>query len=196
MSHTKAFLEEVSEEIGCQGRITPKVIKEAERRMEKMKTNEPVFEPLIDVDNTILSQKFFSAGNAVFTVHNASGKHYTFKIRQKKADPNKDEWQDQMPYFIYILTGQDNTNDFTYMGVYNPNTNGVYSTKSSKYNKDTEPMKVVNWALKMVERGDWSNPRVKNYGIKGKGKCARCGRDLTTPESIRNGIGPECIKFI
>ncbi len=25
-----------------------------------------------------------------------------------------------------------------------------------------------------------------------EGKCARCGRKLTTPESIQRGLGPEC----
>ncbi len=26
-------------------------------------------------------------------------------------------------------------------------------------------------------------------------RCRRCGRELTTPTSIENGIGPECIKY-
>jgi uncharacterized metal-binding protein YceD (DUF177 family) len=25
------------------------------------------------------------------------------------------------------------------------------------------------------------------------GKCGRCGRPLTVPESVRSGFGPECI---
>ncbi len=40
-----------------------------------------------------------------------------------------------------------------------------------------------------------SNPSyaMKNYG-KQIGRCGACGRRLTDPESIDNGIGPECIK--
>lgn len=29
-----------------------------------------------------------------------------------------------------------------------------------------------------------------------EGKCGRCGRQLTVPESIESGFGPECVKMI
>ena len=31
-----------------------------------------------------------------------------------------------------------------------------------------------------------------NLRVYHEGKCCRCGRTLTTPESIKKGIGPEC----
>lgn len=33
------------------------------------------------------------------------------------------------------------------------------------------------------------------YGIR-TGRCGRCGRRLTDPESIRRGIGPECAALV
>jgi len=36
----------------------------------------------------------------------------------------------------------------------------------------------------------------KNLDIYHNGNCARCGRVLTTPESILIGLGPECVKLI
>jgi len=191
MSYTKDFLEETSEKMGYQGRITKKVMEEARDKYGKEESSP---ELLIDEKNRVLSTKFFSAGKAIFTVYNSSGKHYTFKINHKKADPTKDEWQDKMPFYIYILTGQDNENSYTYMGVYNSKKNTVYTTPASKYNKDSDPIKVVNWGMRMVKEGDWNNPNVRGYGVKSKGRCARCGRPLTTPESIKIGIGPDCLK--
>jgi hypothetical protein len=29
-----------------------------------------------------------------------------------------------------------------------------------------------------------------------EGRCGKCGRTLTVPDSIANGLGPECIKTI
>jgi hypothetical protein len=29
-----------------------------------------------------------------------------------------------------------------------------------------------------------------------EGRCGKCGRKLTTPESVTAGFGPECIKTI
>jgi len=38
---------------------------------------------------------------------------------------------------------------------------------------------------------------IDNYvNIYHVGKCVRCGRQLTTPESVLTGIGPECLKAI
>jgi hypothetical protein len=49
---------------------------------------------------------------------------------------------------------------------------------------------VIRWAVKAVAKG--SLP--EGYKIQHEGKCCRCGRTLTTPESIERGIGPECVK--
>jgi hypothetical protein len=29
-----------------------------------------------------------------------------------------------------------------------------------------------------------------------EGRCGRCGRTLTVPESIESGFGPECINYV
>lgn len=133
--------------------------------------------------NTINDIKFFQGGNALFTVGNNKGEHYTFKIRQPKGD-NK-------PFFVSILTGPQNESDYTYLGLYNPKTKYVALTTKSKYNQESTPVRVIRWAIKIVD----SNKDIpEGYTIQHEGRCCRCGRTLTTPESIQKGIGPECQK--
>jgi hypothetical protein len=135
----------------------------------------------MDVTNRITSPEFFEGGRAIFTVSNPKGEHYTFQIKHKK----------NTPFFVSLLTGPDNTSDFTYLGVYVPQKKTVVLTSKSKFKEDTTPVKVVRWAILKV-----SNKEItpNGYSIQHEGRCCRCGRMLTTPESIEHGIGPECMK--
>jgi len=135
------------------------------------------------MQNEIQTSEFFKGGNALFTVGNPTGEHYTFKIRQPKGD-NK-------PYFVSLLTGPQNDSDYTYLGIFNPIQMRVYLTKKSKYTEESTPVKVVRWAIQMVALGRLVP---EGYTIQHEGRCCRCGRTLTTPESVEAGIGPECAK--
>lgn len=132
------------------------------------------------MQNLITDKRFFTLGNATFTVSNATGTHYTYKVSR----PDEDK-----PYFVGLLTGPDNEASYTYMGLLDPNTLQVRLTKASKYNLQSTPYRVINWALGKVAHG---TPLPSGYAIQHEGKCGRCGRKLTTPESIERGIGPEC----
>jgi hypothetical protein len=139
------------------------------------------------VANDIHDVRFFSGGNAVFTVHNAQGTHYTYKIRKPRAFADRPN----PPYFVKLLTGPSNESDYTYLGIFIPQHNEIRLTAKSKYTVDSIPVKVVQWAIKRVADNK-SLP--DGYAIQHEGRCCRCRRVLTTPESIDRGIGPECIK--
>lgn len=132
--------------------------------------------------NDIKDIRFFSAGNAIFTVGNGKGDHYTFRISHSN---------ESQPLFVGLLTGPNNDSDYTYMGIYNPGQNTVNLTKKSQYTDDSQPVKVIRWALKKVVE---NKELPTGYSIVHEGKCCRCGRTLTTPESIERSFGPECIK--
>ena len=130
----------------------------------------------------MLTKQFFTAGKAVFTVANPEGKHYTYKIRKSK---------DGEKFFVSLLTGPQNTSDYTYMGVLE---NGsIRLTMASTYKEDSLPVKVVRWALSLVWR---DMPFPNGYSLHHEGKCCRCGRPLTVPESIESGIGRKCQKML
>ena len=128
----------------------------------------------------MISKEFLLAGNATFTVSNPEGKHYTFKVN-KLVNTQKPVW------FIHVLTGPDNSNDFTYLGMVMES--GVHLTRASRYNKDSMIYKVADWCVRGIIN-DGIIPA--GYSISHAGSCGRCGRKLTTPKSIELGLGPVC----
>ena len=67
------------------------------------------------------------------------------------------------------------------------------ATKGSKVRPDALSWKVLEWAMKVVYSG---KPFPEGYTLKHSNRCGRCGRMLTVPESITDGIGPECRKHL
>ncbi len=128
----------------------------------------------------MLNKEFFLGGNATFTVENGKGTHYTFKIRQPKPDS---------PHFVSLLSGPDNENSYTYLGIMARHNLFVWLTAKSRFTQDSLPVKVVRWALRMILEG---KELPEGYKIRHEGKCGCCGRTLTHPESLDRGIGPEC----
>lgn len=128
---------------------------------------------------------FVLAGNATITLESGvTGKHFTYKIIVSKNDPNL--------YFIKLLRGEDNRNDYTYIGCYFSD-NGYFNPEK-KYQKQD----VTGWP-KSLRAIRYLFNHINNVPdclrVYHEGKCCRCGRKLTTPESIRRGIGPECERF-
>lgn len=142
-----------------------------------------------------VTPQFALAGEATFTVSNGSDIHFTYHIN--KAEPTPEFTQPS--YFIKVLTGPDNSNDFAYIGRVVVNTKYpkldpiIKLTARSKVNQDTPSYKVALWALRViwqVARGEYKMP--PGYSIKHCGQCGRCGAKLTHPASIDTGMGPGC----
>lgn len=141
-----------------------------------------------------ISPEFLRAGRAIFTVANASGDHYTFRIVGSGLDDPGVEVDGSIVrgnprWFAQLLTGPDNEHDYTYLGCYNPATGDVRLTAASKMPEDSQPVRVLRWACKIVRAG---RPLPAGYSIRHEGRCGRCGRTLTEPRSLECGIGPEC----
>jgi len=134
------------------------------------------------------------AGKAIFTIYNGKGDHYTYQVKCKR-----DEDSVRPPvWFVSLLTGPDNYDDYTYLGCLNAQSGAIRLTRASRLRADSTPVKVVDWALRLVWAGKDFPP---GYGIKGAGRCGRCGRRLTKPEGIsddgyRKGYGPICWEVI
>lgn len=136
----------------------------------------------------MITKDFITAGKAIFTVSNGKGEHYTFRVTHKEATGNY-----PATWFVALLTGPENTSDYTYMGMLNPQEGSVRLTRNSKFNEDSTPVRVIRWALGIVWK---SGEFPTGYKLQHEGKCGRCGRTLTVPESIESGIGPECAKMM
>jgi hypothetical protein len=124
---------------------------------------------------------FMTAGHAVLTLRSMkTGKRFTFKL----TTPKKNEHGQR---FVALLTGPDNEGDYTYLGMLE---SGQFRlTRASKLPLSSEPVQAFGYLLRCVyvER---RLPTVLQ--VWHEGKCGRCGRTLTVPESIERGIGPEC----
>lgn len=138
-----------------------------------------------------IGKDFLLAGRAIFTVANPTGDRYTFKVTRK--DPQEGSRYTKPTYFVALLTGSDNENDYTYMGLLSVNEAGTWAevklTKASRYKADSTPVKVANWVMVQMMRG-LSLP--DGYFLGHEGKCGRCGRTLTVPSSLITGLGPDC----
>lgn len=154
----------------------------------------------------MLNKEFVLAGKAIFTAHNElTDRRYTFKVNAK--DPLESKVRELMvekgitkeaaeaeigpTFFVNLLTGPENTSDYTYMGMLDAATGSVRLTKSSKFREDSQPVVAARWTLRQIWTQATLQPHVT---IQHAGRCCRCGRLLTTPDSIEQGIGPECLK--
>jgi hypothetical protein len=124
---------------------------------------------------------FSFAGNATATfVSNATGKRFTFKVRQPKPE---------MPHFVSLLSGPNNENDFSFLG--SVFASGEYRHGSRSSVSPSAPSAIAaKWVVERVVKGLPLN----GCEVYHEGRCGKCNRKLTVPESIETGIGPECAK--
>ena len=134
-----------------------------------------------------IGKDFILAGRAIFTVANPKGERYTFKVTKK--DPQEGSRYTTPTYFVALLTGSDNENDYTYMGILNAGAGTVRLTAKSAYKEDSTPVRVAQWVIGLTWRGQ---EIPAGYFLQHEGKCGRCGRTLTVPSSLVTGLGPEC----
>jgi hypothetical protein len=125
--------------------------------------------------------EFVLAGNAYLTLRSKkTGTRYTYRVSTPKG---KDA-----PHFVSVLYGADNVEDYVFIGT-------IFDKKEFRPGRrsaiqETDP-RVRAW------RWMWSRVRVdalafEDIEVWHEGRCGRCGRMLTVPESIARGIGPEC----
>lgn len=139
-------------------------------------TDEPIPAAITDVN-------LLSAGKAIFTVSNPNGERYTFRITRK------DSRNGGFVYFAGLLSGPSNDADYSYVGLYLPDTGEVRRTSKSRVGEDSKALAVLRWAIKVLG-GKTQLPA--GYHIDHAGYCMACGRLLTVPESIHRGLGPVC----
>lgn len=133
-----------------------------------------------------IGRDFITAGNAIFTLVGKDSR-FTFKVTRKDPSPGYEKYG--VSYFVSVLNGPDNYENYLYMGMLDPVTGNVRLTRNSKVGLDAPSFKAINWALPKIFAGAAMPPA---FSIHHEGKCGRCGRRLTVPESILTGIGPEC----
>jgi hypothetical protein len=122
------------------------------------------------------------AGNAKITVVSLkTGTRFTFQIVER--DPEESDEDGKILHFVKVLTGPDNTSNFTFLGT-------VFQTVDYRPGRRSEvPPHAPSaraWAW------TWAHLESDQIEVWHSGRCGRCGRELTDPESIATGLGPYC----
>lgn len=130
--------------------------------------------------------QFILAGNAYITFRSqATGTRYTYRI--SKAEEKENQGARQAPrYFVSLLTCSDNTGDYTYLGMITAHV--FRATKATGAQAKGQPFLAFDYVWRHLARG----VEAPQAEIWHEGRCGRCGRMLTVPESIALGLGPEC----
>lgn len=133
-------------------------------------------------------KNFVFGGNATFTVLNVeTGNRLTYKVTTPKGEQRGNVW------FINVLSGCNNETDYSFVGIVDKGKTSFRLTKKSRVKADSRSFKGFAWLFSHLSNETELPSKVNFYH---EGRCARCGRKLTTPESIESGFGPECIKKI
>jgi Family of unknown function (DUF6011) len=147
---------------------------------------------------------FIFGGRARFTlVSRKTGFRFTYKVVAKREDV-KAKLED-VTFFVSVLRGPDNESDYTYAGVLRKPAQFNF-TPASRVSRTADSMKALVWFLdKMAHERDVlvgkfcgvdsaadSAGQVTKVEFWHEGRCCRCGRVLTVPKSVADGIGPEC----
>lgn len=129
------------------------------------------------------ARAFVTAGHARFTlVSQKTGARYTFEVQASKRE-------DDARSFVKVLTGSDNESDYTYLGTVFDGVTYRHGARSS-IGPDAPSARAFGWAWPRIVAGlDLTNCEIWH-----EGRCGRCGRALTVPESIASGLGPICME--
>lgn len=153
-------------------------------------TNDMAKEVKLNTKNQVLNNNvndaldYIIGKKAIYTLLNTqSGNRFTYKTYEKKSMPGI--------LLVSLLSGPDNTSNYTYLGFINKRNWIFKSSDKSTITPDAQSFQVFNYVYNRLR----ANTLPDFISVYHHGKCSRCGRTLTVPTSIESGIGPECIKL-
>lgn len=139
--------------------------------------------------NPVDALRFILAGNAFTTfVSQRTEKRFTYHV-----EANDKRLADTAPtHFVKVLTAPDH---YEYLGCIFPAITGgpgVYrhGKRSSRIGETATSNVAFMWVFTKLTEGKF-HPELEVWH---EGKCGRCKKRLTVPESIATGLGPECAK--
>ena len=144
--------------------------------------------------------RYMLAGNATFTLRSAkTQKRFTYKVSKMKPSPRFGD--NEGKFWVSLLYGPNNEADFVYMGILNMNAKFGYEFTNTRNSltsltaselmevRRSKSQEAFEWTIKHLRTQPFLNPDLEIWH---SGRCGRCGKKLTVPESIERGIGPDC----
>jgi len=150
-------------------------------------------------------RSFVLGGNALFTVRSeATGTRFTYKVRASEDKTSQPDYEStagpaaRRPrgggvFFVSLLSGSNNEEDFSYLGIIPKDDPLSFRlTAKSRAGEQAQSVVAFRWFWKQITAGRLPG----SMSVWHEGRCGRCGRTLTVPESIASGFGPECIQHV
>lgn len=132
------------------------------------------------ITNPTQALEFIKGGNATTTFVGQANR-YTYKVRKSdKGDM----------FFVSLLIGANNESDYMYIGCITEQ-RGFFQTAKSSH-KGLTPALAFGFVYARLLNGTID----ERTQIWHEGRCCKCGRKLTTPESIERGMGSECASMV
>ncbi|MFP4017965.1 MAG: DUF6011 domain-containing protein [Bacteroidales bacterium] len=129
---------------------------------------------------------FMMGGNATFTVRNReTGNRYTYHVKRATDD----DGSPKDISFVRVMYGADNENDYVYIGIIRHDQNKFTLTRKSRLSANDKRVKGFDYVLRKLQKSQL--PDIIEFWH--EGRCGRCGRKLTRPDSIERGFGPYCV---
>lgn len=135
-------------------------------------------------------REFITAGNATFTIRSTrTTQRFTFKLSKS---------EDGTAIFVNLLNGPDNEDSFRFIGTLFPSQSGIHiglfrwvyrHSHKSNVSLNAASVAAFSYFMRVITLAS----RIpKELEVWHEGRCGRCGRKLTVPESVASGLGPEC----
>ncbi len=163
--------------------------------MSKSNKNNMIVNALLAEEETmkrkIETLAYITAGTAIFTLESKKLKtHYTYHV---KKDKSKEQFR------VYCLFGQDNTasgqlkKNWRFIGYF---VKDIWTLEMPQFKKMDINLPVSIAMFKSLLSILTDNLKSWPSGCKFYKSefCCVCGRRLTTPESVKAGIGPQCLE--
>jgi hypothetical protein len=131
-------------------------------------------------DTIKAAREFVLAGNALVTLQSKkTGAHYTYQVNRVEGE----KFTGGPAWFVKLLTeGSADEGQWTYIGM-------IFGTRFTT-TKASERMRGAPCVSAFTY---FMNARdLEQLIVRHEGRCGRCGRTLTEPESIDSGFGPIC----
>lgn len=131
----------------------------------------------VDYRQTIVNGQVVFDGTYTVLVPVSETDHRTFKLRTQDMD------EEFMPgkQIVSVLRGRDNDSDYQRIG----HVDETGQVRVWRKHQDTD------YAKDLLEAWNFFNSPSE---VLKSVACYRCGRTLTVPASVYNGLGPECAK--
>lgn len=135
--------------------------------------------------NAAAIQRFIRGGNATFTIQSVeSGAHFTYNVR-RAAQGVRGNF-----LFVKVLVAPD---VYAYLGALS--LGRLITTRASRISESAPSFKALSWFMRELARTAPDAAPAKVL-FRHEGRCARCGRPLTTPASCDTGFGPDCAEML